>query len=287
MEEISLKAPAKINLYLRVLRKRDDGFHEIETLMQAIDFYDEISLEKSSALELSCDNPAIPRDENNLALRAAILMRDRYQFPGVSIRLSKQIPAAAGLGGGSSDAAFVIRGLCKLFGIAPTMEEMAALAAKIGSDVPFFLTDGQALATGRGEVLHSMQLPLDYAVLLIIPPISISTAEIYRALKINLTEQPENFLLDNKVDLSRLLFLANRFGNDLETPVLSKFPELGEIKRSLLGTGAFHSLMSGSGSVFYGLFSKDIGLPREYGSLEKLGCRLVRCKPILLPPFGI
>jgi 4-diphosphocytidyl-2-C-methyl-D-erythritol kinase len=287
LEKISLKAPAKINLYLRVLRKRDDGFHEIETLMQAIDFYDEISLEESATLELSCDDPTIPRDADNLALKAAILMRERYPFPGVSIRLSKQIPVGGGLGGGSSDAAFVMRGLCELFGISPPIEEMKALASKIGSDVPFFLTNGQALATGRGEVLCPVHLPLDYAILLVIPPMSISTAQIYGALKINLTGQHENFLLDNTVDLSKLLFLANRFGNDLETPVLFKFPELGEIKRSLLGTGAFHSLMSGSGSVFYGLFSKDIGIPSEYENLVKLGCSLVRCKPILLPPFGI
>jgi 4-diphosphocytidyl-2-C-methyl-D-erythritol kinase len=179
-----------------------------------------------------------------------------------------------------------MRGLCKLFEISPSIEEMIALAAKIGSDVPFFLANGQALATGRGEVLHTVQLPLNYAILLVIPPISISTAEIYGSLKINLTGQHEKILLDNKVDLSRLLFLANQFGNDLEMLVLSKFPELGEIKRSLLGTGAFHSLMSGSGSVFYGLFLKDMGLAMEYENLEKLGCSLVRCKPILLPQFG-
>ena len=285
MEKISVKAPAKINLYLRVFGKRDDGFHEIETLMQAIDLYDEISLEKSDILELSCNNPSIPKDKSNIALKAAILLQEKFHFPGVRIKLSKKIPAGAGLGGGSSDAAFVIRGLCKLYGIKTTMEEMVSLAAKIGSDVPFFLTEGQALATGRGDILRPIQLPLDYSILLVIPSVSISTAEIYGALKIDLTAHYDDFLLERKIDLSRLIVLANNFGNDLERLAISKFPELGEIKRSLLGTGAFHSSMSGSGSVFYGLFSKDMSLPTDFESLIKLGCRLVRCKPILLPQF--
>jgi 4-diphosphocytidyl-2-C-methyl-D-erythritol kinase len=151
--------------------------------------------------------------------------------------------------------------------------------------VPFFLSEGQILATGRGEVLQPIELPLNYSILVVIPAISISTAEIYGTLKINLTEKHQNSLLEKRIDLSKLAFLAKRFGNDLEGPALSKFPELGEIKRSLLGSGAFYSSMSGSGSAFYGLFSEDEGHQVGFEKSKKLGCRIVECKPILMPPI--
>jgi 4-diphosphocytidyl-2-C-methyl-D-erythritol kinase len=285
LERISLKAPAKINLYLYVLGKRDDGYHEIETLMQAVDFYDEIHLEKSDTIELYCSNPTLPSDKTNLAFRAASLMQEKFRFPGVRIELIKRIPIGAGLGGGSSDAAFVIRGLCRLFDLKPSLDEILPLAAELGSDVPFFLTDGQALAVGRGEILKPIKLPLDYNILITIPPISISTAEIYKNLKIGLTKENRSLSLKNKVDFSSFLFLAKIFGNDLEEVVLSKSPELIELKQSLLGTGAFYSSMSGSGSAFYGLFLPTTGFTAEYEDLKKLGCSLISCKPILLMPF--
>ena len=189
MDKISLKAPAKINLYLRVLGKRNDGYHQIETLMQAIDIYDEITLERSDTIEITCDDPSLPLDESNLAFKAASALQDRFYFPGVKIDLKKRIPSGAGLGGGSSDAAFVLRGLCRLYGLFPTPEEILEIAAGIGSDVPFFLSGGQAQVTGRGEIVRSIHLPNHYDIVVIIPPITTSTAEVYSDLRIDLTKK--------------------------------------------------------------------------------------------------
>jgi 4-diphosphocytidyl-2-C-methyl-D-erythritol kinase len=266
---------------------RDDGYHDIESLMQVIDFYDQLTLEKSDVIELHCSDSSLPSDERNLASRAAAILQSEFYFPGVKIHLTKKIPIGAGLGGGSSDAAFVLRGLCQLYGLRPSIEEITDLAASVGSDVPFFLTTGQALVTGRGEKLEPLQLPLDYHVVLAIPEVSIATADVYRAAKINLTKKNHPILLGKRIRHSRFLHLAEAFGNDLEDVVLNRFPELGELKRSMLGAGAFYSGMSGSGSSFFGLFV-DGGIIRK-GMFEKAGgvqARVHHCRPILLPPFG-
>ena len=285
MEKISIKAPAKINLYLEVLRKRDDGFHEIESLMQAIDLYDDITLEKSDRIELTVNDPSLPADSNNLAFRAAKALQSRFPFPGVKIGLTKNIPMGAGLGGGSSDAAFVLRGLCRLYDLHPSFDELAEIASSIGSDVPFFLSNGQALIKGRGEILEQVNLPINYEIILLSPSMSISTTEVYSNVKIDLTTKRIGPLLTHEIDFEGLLRLANYFRNDLEEVVLEKYPNLLDLKRSLLGSGAFYSSMTGSGSSFFGLFIRG---SKNMGGLENLterGIRVFRCKPILLPPF--
>lgn len=285
MEKVLVKAPAKINLYLRVIRKRPDGYHDIESLMQAIDLYDELALEKSDVIGLYCDDPTLPADESNLAYKAAAMLQSRFFFPGVRMELAKRIPRGAGLGGGSSDAAFVIRGLCRLYGLKPEASELLEMAAAVGSDVPFFLSGGQALVTGRGEIVRPVGLPLGYLVLVAVPPLSISTADVYEKQRINLTKKGSMSLLEKRINLSRLVSLMNELKNDLEDIVLSVFPELGELRRSLLGSGALYSSMSGSGSAFFGVFPRGARLDRAIESLKGLGCRVFQCRPILLPPF--
>jgi len=222
--------------------------------MQAVDLYDNISLEKSDRIELVCNDTALPTDSRNLAVKAAIALRENFHFPGVKIELEKNIPMGAGLGGGSSDAAFVMRALCKLYDLHPSYDEISAIAASIGSDVPFFMTTGQALARGRGEILELVTLPLDYDIIIVSPPISISTAEVYGGIKMDLTQKRVVHILKTIVDFSWLLRLAIEFRNDLEEVALAKYPNLLELNRSLLGSGALCSAMTGSGSSFFGIF---------------------------------
>ena len=285
MEKLVVKAPAKINLYLRVLGKRPDNFHEIESLIQAIDLYDEITLEKADHLDIICSDLSIPSDYTNLAYRAAKLLYENKYIPGAKITLLKNIPSGAGLGGGSSDAAFVLRGLCSLYSIALGYNQMLELAGRLGSDVPFFLTCGQALARGRGELLEEIDLSLNYTILLLSPSLHVSTADVYRAVKNNLTKRSAEALLSNRKYLSGFIDISQRFHNDLEDIVLAKYPFLDELKRSLLGAGAFYSSMTGSGSSFFGLFKSDVAIPNELENLKEYGIRFFKCRPILLPPL--
>lgn len=285
MDTISLKAPAKINLYLRVLGRRGDGYHQIESLIQAVDIYDELTLERSDGIEFQCDNPALPQDESNLAFKAALAMRERRYFPGVKIDLKKRIPSGAGLGGGSSDAAFVLRGLCHLYRLSPSPDEMLAMAAEIGSDVPFFLSGGQALVTGRGEIIRPLHLPRDYTVIVIVPPVASSTAEAYGGTRIGLTKGEPLILLEKRINISRFNRLVKSFSNDLEEVVLRKFPELAGLKRILSEEGAMLSSMTGSGSAFFGLFPQGGGETIIRGERLDSNYRVFRCRPILLAPY--
>jgi 4-diphosphocytidyl-2-C-methyl-D-erythritol kinase len=252
--------------------------------MQTIDLFDTITLEKSDHLEFSCNDPAIPSDENNLAFRAALEFRSEYYFPGVTIDLVKKIPHGSGLGGGSSNAAFVLRGLIKLFGLGPDPAVLARIALGIGSDVPFFLSTGQSLVEGRGERLSRVDLPLNYEVVVISPPVTVSTAEAYNSLKNGLTSGPGPNLLSKQIDLSRLVRLSREFKNDLEIPTLAKHQDLLDLKRSLLGAGAFFSSMTGSGSSYFGLFAGGTRLAGKFESQKESGHKVFYCKPILLPP---
>jgi 4-diphosphocytidyl-2-C-methyl-D-erythritol kinase len=287
LETITLKAPAKINLFLYVISKRDDGYHNIESLLQAIDLFDDITLEKSDTIELACSDPAAPAGERNLAYKAAVILQSHFYFPGVKITLNKKIPSGAGLGGGSSDAAFVMRGLLRLYNLKPTPAEINELAAKVGSDVPFFLSTGQALIEGRGEIVKTVDLPVSYDIAVVSPPFSISTSEIYRRVKLDLTSDARYRLLSKKIDLSRLVRISRDFRNDLEDIVISIHSDLSDLKRSLLGTGAFYCAMTGSGSSFFGLYGRGARLVGRFESLKERGYRVVFCKPILLPPTTI
>jgi 4-diphosphocytidyl-2-C-methyl-D-erythritol kinase len=287
LEKISVKAPAKINLLLRVVRKRPDGYHDIESLMQAVDLYDEITFEKADSIEFSCSDPALPTGPDNLAVKAAQYLQAVFHFPGVRIELTKRIPSGAGLGGGSSDAAAVLRGLCRLFNLKPSPDELSDIAARIGSDVPFFLSTGQALIEGRGEIIHQIELPLDYNVVIVNPSMFISTADVYKKAKINLTKSGDDSLFKKKIDTSKLKWRASYFHNDLEEVVFAQFPALKEIKRTLSGAGAFYSSMTGSGSSFFGLFSPGSQKNDELERLkEQANVKVFFCRPILMQPYG-
>ncbi len=270
-------SPAKINLYLRILGKRTDGYHEIETLMLPLDFGDEITLRPHEhALELECDNPSLPTDDTNLALRAAKRLVERCGVKqGAKIALTKRTPLAAGLGGGSSNAAAVLLGLKQLWGLQVNDSIFHELAAGMGSDINFFLAGGAALCRGRGERIDAIPCKLSASVLLVNPGFGISTKWAYEAWTktaagSRLTVSPSQVSLlpralaqDDLAGVSRCLF------NSLEAPSIRKFPVLELIKNAMRDNGASGALMSGSGATVFGLFADPKAAERSALSVRE------------------
>ncbi|MDZ7724154.1 MAG: 4-(cytidine 5'-diphospho)-2-C-methyl-D-erythritol kinase [candidate division KSB1 bacterium] len=271
---------AKINLGLSVLNKRKDGFHNIETFFQEISLCDKIEITPAeSGIQIQSDHKDCPGDERNLAHQAAAaLQQTGCQGKGCIIKLSKQIPIGAGLGGGSSNAATVLGALNQKWECRQSRTRLTDIAASLGSDVPFFMSGGLAFGTGRGETLTPLLFKPVYRGLLIIPPFSISTREIY-----------ENLSLTNKRKITKLKGFIDNFyrldpwketlENDLQTVVLKKYPDLQDIINKLYASGAFFAQMSGSGSAFYGLFKSEDKL-RECSQYFAGGFRKLLFEPI-------
>ena len=256
--KLKFKTPAKVNLGLHIHRKREDGFHELETIFQMVSLYDEIELEsQSSGIELECNISGIPEGSANLAYKAALLLKKFCQVKdrGVRIRLKKYIPAGAGLGGGSGNAAGVLMGLNLLWDLDLKKEKLSILSSELGSDVPFFLTSPLALGTGRGEQLEVLEPRFKFQVLLVFPGFSISTLWVYQNLKLKLTKRENNIsILRKNLSLSDIAGLGSKLYNDLEPVVIQRFPEIQIIKGELQAQGALGVLLSGSGSTVYGIF---------------------------------
>ena len=248
-------SPAKVNLHLEVLEKRPDGYHEIQSLLQKIDLSDEVEVRGGGeGIRLAAEGEAIPAGMDNLACRAAELFCRRAGVTeNLGIRVRKRIPVAAGLGGGSSNAAAVLDSLNDLFRTGLSRESLMEMGSRLGSDVPFFLFGKPALARGRGEKLSAVDLPERLGFLLLVPPFRISTPWAYETFD-RLTggrRKEGTRLKDSYSSLGELLPVLK---NDLEIPALSRYPEIGRMKEGLLGAGAKGALMSGSGPVTYGLF---------------------------------
>ena len=256
--KLKFKTPAKVNLGLHVHGKREDGFHELETIFQMVSLFDDVELELlSSGIKLECDTPGIPTDDTNLVCKAALLLRKSYQVEGkgVSIRLKKKIPFGAGLGGGSGNAAGVLMGLNRLWDLNIEREKLFTLAAELGSDVPFFLTSPCALGKGRGERLKVLEPCSKFQVLLVFPGFPIATSWVYQNLRLKLTKRPNNIsILRKNLSLSDITSLGSQLYNDLESVVIQKFPEVKVIKDELWAWGALGVLLSGSGSTVFGIF---------------------------------
>jgi 4-diphosphocytidyl-2-C-methyl-D-erythritol kinase len=260
LKRLVLKSPAKINLFLNIIKKREDGYHEIATLMQAIDLEDEIVLEKKEkGITLSTDHPDCPSDESNLAFKAAeLFMEDQEIKEGLHINIKKRIPIAAGLGGGSSNAAATLKGLNRLFKLKVPKGRLHRLAARLGSDVPFFLGFIQALAKGRGEILEPVDLFSDYWLVLVCPNFGVSTRWAYQNYKIPLTRVRKEFNLKNLENRKGFFKALLDFDNDLEKAVKERYPAIGGIKDILTSSGAIKSSMSGSGPTVYGVFEHKL-----------------------------
>ncbi|AIQ61783.1 4-diphosphocytidyl-2C-methyl-D-erythritol kinase [Paenibacillus stellifer] len=266
------KAPAKINLMLDVLRKRPDGFHEVEMIMTMVDLADRLELSemKRDTIIISSQAGYIPLDEKNLAFQAARLLKERYGISrGVHIHLDKHIPVAAGLAGGSSDAAATLRGLNRLWRLGLSHTELQELGSELGSDIPFCVTGGTALATGRGEKLEPIFSMPQCWVILAKPPINVSTADVYGKLRADrITNHPSAALMREAVEARDFQAICGRLGNVLEEVTLKLHPEVLRLKEAMISLGADGVLMSGSGPTVFGLVSKQSKVPRIYNGLR-------------------
>ncbi len=272
--------PAKVNLGLRVLSRRDDGYHEIVTLFQTVALHDRLEVEPASGLALDCDDPAVPAGEDNLVVQAARSIRRHRPAAaarGARFRLSKAIPAGGGLGGGSSDAAAAILLLDRLWDLGLDPSERSAIAIKLGSDVNFFLTGGTALGTGRGETIRPVRAIGERPLVLGLPPFALGTAEVYARLGAPLTPR------DSGVTVPRLFVKfaeGNDFGlatNDLEAPAFAAYPELAAFRDAMSRSGAEPALLSGSGSCVFGMFGEERGAAEAAAHLAEAfaGWRIV------------
>jgi 4-diphosphocytidyl-2-C-methyl-D-erythritol kinase len=278
---MKFRSPAKVNLNLEVRQRRPDGYHEIQTLMQRIDLADEIEIDRErEGISLSVEGEETPSGPENLAYRAAqFFFRETKIAGGVRIRLRKRIPVAAGLGGGSSNAATVLMGLKELFGAKIEDSLLMAWGAGIGADVPFFIFKKPAWAGGKGEKLGAAKLPADLWFLLLVPLFRISTAWAYAAYDRLRVDKPGPFLVQRS--FAEVADLAPVLHNDLERASIGKFPEIGEMKEKLREQGAAGALMSGSGPVVFGLFRDPEGMKRaEKGLPLPAGWRAIPAKGI-------
>ena len=253
---MKILSPAKINLFLNVRGRRPDGYHELFSLLCCITLFDEIVLriDTGNSIKLECSHPGVPSDTTNLAYRAACLFQEKLgSSRGIDIRLMKNIPVAAGLGGGSGNAASVLLALNTAYEHPFSRAQLMEMGLALGADVPFFIFQKPAIATGIGDILDHFEGDLPYHFLLLNPEISVSTAEIYQNLNLTLTK-------DKKKPTSTHLKLtrfepARHLTNDLEAVTAKKHPEIGMLKEKLIGNGAIAALMSGSGPTVFGLFN--------------------------------
>jgi 4-diphosphocytidyl-2-C-methyl-D-erythritol kinase len=272
---ISIKAPAKINWFLSILDKRADGYHEIISAMQCVDLFDVLSFDESEDIRLISELD-IPPDEN-LVYKAAVLLKNFSSIEaGARITLHKNIPLAAGLGGGSSDAAAALIGLDRLWKLNLPAETLMSLASGIGSDVPFFLSGKLSLVRGRGELVTDLKTETSAVVLLVKPDIPVSTAWAYNSFQTRLTKKTVDIkLFCQALRNGNYDYLRNSAFNDLEDVVFRKYPVIGEIKNALLQNGALFSLMSGSGSAVFGIFQTTEEAVSASGHLKGIWCKVV------------
>ena len=254
--KIKVAAPAKINLFLEILGKRQDGYHEIETVMQEVSLFDYLHMENyDKEVVLTCSNTKLATGEENLVVKAVRLMQKETGISkGVKIHLEKKIPIGAGLGGGSSDAVATLFGLNRLWQIGYDEKQLMSLAGKLGSDTPFFVMGNTAVCKGRGEVVTPYPLNVKYNYVIIYPRFEVSTAMVYKNFKISLTKNLKDvsFFLQ-KLESGSPQELGHSLHNRLEDVVFRLYPELEKIKKTLTKFDFCGTLLSGSGSALYGL----------------------------------
>jgi 4-diphosphocytidyl-2-C-methyl-D-erythritol kinase len=265
------KAPAKINLTLDVLHKRDDGYHEVEMIMTTVDLYDHIQITEldKDEIHIQSEKRFVPDDKRNLAYQAAAKMKEKYNVKkGVLISIVKQIPVAAGLAGGSSDAAAVLRGLNKLWNLNLSFEELSEIGNEIGSDIAFCIYGGTALATGRGEQIKRLPAPPSCWVVLAKPNIGVSTKSVYGQLQLDSINHPDTQTMVTAINNGDYQGMCSSLGNVLERVTMDMHPKVGQIKMQMLKAGADNVLMSGSGPTVFGLTRQHSRAERIYNSLR-------------------
>lgn len=275
MDEISLKALAKINLGLDVVRRREDGYHEVRMVMQTIHLFDRLTITKKAAPGISMKTNLVflPVNENNLVHKAGKLLIDEFSIKeGVLVDLQKRIPVAAGMAGGSTDAAAMLYGMNKLFRLGLSQKDLMERGVKIGADVPYCLMRGTALAEGIGEELTQLSPMVKCPVLIAKPQISVSTKFVYQNLKLDVnTVHPDIDKLVSDIKAKDLKAIAGDMGNVLETVTIPNYPVIADIKEQMLKSGALNSMMSGSGPTVFGLFDDEETAKKAYADMKQCG----------------
>lgn len=270
--DISLKALAKINLGLDVVRRREDGYHEVRMIMQTIHLYDRLDIKrtKESGIQIQTNLSFLPVNENNLIYKAAKLLMDEFSITdGVSVKLDKRIPVAAGMAGGSTDAAAMLFGMNRLFSLGLTKRQLMERGVQIGADVPYCIMRGTALAEGIGEELSQLPPMVKCPVLIAKPSISVSTKFVYQNLKLDdTTVHPDIDLLIEDIRAKNLYDIAAHMGNVLETVTIPNYPVIDEIKKHMLSHGAVGAMMSGSGPTVFGLFDDEATAKKAYKAMR-------------------
>lgn len=272
---MKILAPAKVNLFLRVLGKREDGYHFIDTLMVPVSLHDEIEIRKGEAakkggrtLTVTCDHTDVPDGRKNLAYQAASLLLEKKKISApITVRIRKRIPVGAGLGGGSSDAAATLLGLNRILSLRCDRRELASLAATLGADVPFFISGVPSRARGIGERLRPVKTLPRLWMILVYPGFPVSTGWVYRNLRAKLTKDIENSRIN--LSLKRPAEVARLLENDLEAVTLRRYPRIALLKEKLIQEGAAGALLSGSGSSVFGVFITESKAREAFRRLRK------------------
>lgn len=271
MKEISVKALAKINLGLDVVRRREDGYHEVKMVMQTIHLFDRLEMKKTAGgITMTTNLSFLPTNENNLVYKAAKLLMNEFQIrDGIDVKLHKYIPVAAGMAGGSTDAAAVLYGMNRMFELGLSKEELMQRGVKIGADVPYCIMRGTALAEGIGEQLTALPPMVKCPILIAKPQISVSTKFVYENLKLDEnTVHPDIDRLVEDIRRKDLAAITSDMGNVLETVTIPNYPVIAEIKEHMMEHGAAGAMMSGSGPTVFGLFDDKEKAVAAYEAMQ-------------------
>jgi 4-diphosphocytidyl-2-C-methyl-D-erythritol kinase len=286
MSQIVVRALAKVNWLLNVIGKRTDGYHELEMVMQSIALYDLVFIrEKGDGIKLRCNWPAVPLDNRNTAYKAAALIKKKFALKrGVEITIRKNIPLAAGMAGGSADAAAVLVGLCKMWDLKVEQKDLMNMAASIGSDVPFCILGGTALARGRGDILTALPSAHGIWIVLVTPDFYVSTAQVYDSLDIDqITVKPKLQAMVKSLANDDLIAIGRYMTNVLEEVTLRMHPQVAMIKEDMLNQGALGCSMSGSGPTVFGIFPNMIAAQKGYDVLKR---RYSQCFIVQTKAYG-
>lgn len=273
MKSVEKKAYAKINLSLDVVRRREDGYHDLEMIMQQIGICDIIRVEETegSEIEISADGGNIPTDSDNIVYKISYTLKERFNIgKGVRIHIEKNIPVAAGLAGGSTDAAAVMMILNEIWNLDMDKDEMTDIAKNIGADIPFFFYGKTALAEGIGEKITPLSDFSGRKILLVNPGVPVNTGHVYKNLKLNENlKRPDNKELIEFIENGETQKLAENMANVLESVTIAEHPVIDEIKKEMMDCGALGSMMSGSGPTVFGIFDKDSTIETAYEKMKE------------------
>lgn len=288
MRELQLRAYGKINLGLDVVRKREDGYHELRMIMQTVGLYDELKMKviPEDEIRLSVNLSFLPTNANNLIYKAIAMLKEEFGIEqGIEAKLEKRIPVAAGMAGGSSNAAAALVGMNRLFHLGLSKKKLMEYGVRLGADVPYCIMRGTALSEGIGEILTPLPPMPDCFILLAKPGISVSTKYVYQNLKVKeLTEHPDIDGIVEALEKNDLKGICGRLGNVLETVTIKEYPMIEEIKQFMIDQGALGALMSGSGPTIFGIF-EDKGVAKK--ALERMHRFQYIKQAYVVEPFNV